>query len=142
MTRLLLDFLNNFPKRSYSNYTFFFIKPTPFLISVSGCQGTGCEFKLKAAKLLKPYKCRNFLKFGLSCLSFLFAALRVTNGFFRFWATSESQLLATWLRIKNRVLEPFFRVVLFHDTRSSDSRFMHNCLSLHTMNELMREETV
>ena len=89
-----------------------------------------CEFKLKAAKLLydlpkKPNKCRNFLKFGPSCLSFLTAALRVAKEFFRFWTTSEPQLLAAWLRIKNRVLENFFRVVLFHDTRSSDSWSMH-----------------
>ena len=61
---------------------------------------------------------------------------------FSFWATSQPQLLATWLHIKNRVLEHFFRVVLFHDTRSSDLRFMHNCLSLHIMKELMQEETV
>ena len=78
----------------------------------------------------------------MSCLSFLIAALRVTKGFIRFWATSEPQLLATWLRIKNRVFEHFFRVVLFRDTRSSDLRFMHNCLSLHIMKELMQEETV
>ena len=142
MTRLLLDFLNNFPKRLYSNYTFFFFKTNSVFNFSLGLPRNICEFKLKAAKLLNPYKCRNFLKFGLSCLSFLIAALRVTKGFIRFWATSQPQLLATWLRIKNRVLEHFFRVVLFHDTRSSDLRFMHNCLSLHIMKELMQEETV
>ena len=73
----------------------------------------------------KPYKCGNFFKFGLSCFYFLIAALRIAKEFFHVWATSEAQLLATWLLIKNPVLEHFFRVVLFHDTQSSNSQFMH-----------------
>ena len=104
LTRLLLDFLNNFPKRFYSNYTFFSLKPTPFLISAFNLrvQAQSCYVPICFVK--KPYKCRNFLKFVLSCLSFLIAVLRVAKVFFRFWATSEPQLLTTWLRIKNRVL--------------------------------------
>ena len=109
LIRLLLDFLNNFPKRFYSNYTFFSLKPTPFLFQPRvtkenlRVQAQSCYVAICFAK--KPYKCRNFLKFGLfSNLSFLIAALRVAKGFFRFWATSEPQLLTTWLRIKNRVL--------------------------------------
>ena len=35
------------------------------------------------------------------------------------------------------------RVILFHNTRSNNARFMHKlCLSLHAMNRLMREEAV
>ena len=104
LTRLLLDFLNDFPKRFYSNYTFFSLKPTSFLISAFNLrvQAQSCYVPICFAK--KPYKCKNFLKFVLSCLSFLIAVLRVAKVFFRFWATSEPQLLTTWLRIKNRVL--------------------------------------
>ena len=35
------------------------------------------------------------------------------------------------------------RVVLFHNTRSNNARFIHElCLSLHAMNRLMREKAV
>ena len=71
----------------------------------------------------------------------MIAASRVAKEFSRFLATSKYQLLATWLRIKNRVLEHFFRFMLFHDTRSNDSRFIHK-LSFFQYDELMREETV
>ena len=61
----------------------------------------------------------------------MIATSRVAKEFFRFLATSERQLLGTWLRIKNRVLEHFFRVMLFDDTRSSDSRYLEpNQLSM------------
>ena len=52
LIRLLLDFLNNFPKRFYSNYTFFSVKPTPFLISASGYQR---KFASSSSKLLRCY---------------------------------------------------------------------------------------
>ena len=123
MTRLLLDFLNNFPKRLYSNYTFFFFKTNSVFNFSLGLPRNICEFKLKTAKLLNPYKCRNFLKFGLSCLSFLIAALRVTKGFIRFWATSEPQLLPTWLRIKIVYSNIFLGLCYFtiHDRAIYDS---------------------
>ena len=84
-------FLNNFPKRFYSNCTFFFFFKTNSIFNFSLMLPSKiCEFKLKVAKKLlhilpkKTYKNRNFLKFGLNCFTFLIAALIVAKDSFAF----------------------------------------------------------